>query len=129
MPRKSHTTHPDHVRTSASKLAPATQTDDATQSHRFPIVDPLEGSDHHGMVLLATVLDRDDGWLRVVPDRDAPVVWWKWKFVHGPHAGGYVMVRGAQDQHIEALRVLARKLRSVDVGSLRPTKDTYYDQG
>lgn len=129
MPKPTHATHPDHTRTAASKKAPASQTDDATQSHRFPIVPPVEGSDHHGMVLLAALLDRRDGWLRVVPDGDGKVVWWKWKFTTGPYAGFYVMVRGEQDRHIESLSTMARKLNAVDVGSSKPTRDSYYDQG
>lgn len=93
------------------------------------IVPPLDGTDHHGMVLLATVLCRDDGWLRVVPDGDGKVVWWKWKFTAGHYAGHYVMVRGEQDQHTQSLKLLARKLRSVDHGESKPTRDSYYDQG
>jgi len=129
MPRKTHANHPDHTRTAASKPVPAAYSNDVPQAHHSPIQNPLDGTDHHGMILLHTLLCRTDGWLRVVPDGDGKLVWWKWKFTAGKHAGCYAMVRGEQDQHTESLRVLARKLRAIDEGSSRPTRDSYYDQG
>lgn len=78
---------------------------------------------------LHELLIRDDGWLRVVPDGDGKVVWWKWKFVRGNHAGCYCMVRGFAHQHEEAMLILCKKLAYVDAGYERPTRDSYYDQG
>lgn len=129
MPRKTHANHPDHTRTTASKQAPATQTIDAPQAHHSPIQNPLEGTDTHGMILLGTLLNRDDGWLRIVPDSNGKVVWWKWKFTAGKWSGRYVMVRAEQDQHTDAMHILCKKLRMVDTANLIPTRDSYYDQG
>lgn len=129
MPRKTHAQHPDHVRTTASVTPPPGQTDDATKSHHSHWQNPIDEALNTLPVLLASVLQRDDGWLRIVPDGDGKVIWWKWKFIHGKHAGHYVMVRGEQAQNVESLRVLARKLAQVDRGESRPTRDSYYDQG
>lgn len=129
MPKRTYANDPTHAPSASARAARAAQNDDVPQAHQSSIVDPMAGTDHHGMLLMATLLDRRDGWLRVVPDGDGKVVWWKWKFTTGPFAGHYAMVRGEQDQHTEAMQVLARKLRAIDHGTSKPTRDSYYDQG
>lgn len=128
MPRKTQATHPDHVRSTPSRAAQATQTDDAPQAHLFPTHTPqrpslgLTGAD------VSELLLRDDGWLRIVPDTDGKTVWWKWKITRGKWAGYYVMCVGRVDQHPEAIAVMLHKLHQVDLGQARPSKDSYYDQ-
>lgn len=128
MPRKSQASHPDHVRTAASKPAQASLRDDAPQAHLFPSHTPLRPSTGITGADVSELLARDDGWLRVVPDEDGKTVWWKWKITRGKWAGFYVMCVGRQDQHAEAIAVMLHKLAKLDRGEDRPTKDSYYDQ-
>lgn len=129
MAKRSYSNDPTHGMSDATKAAIAKQNNDAAAAAPIPIQNPLEGTAHGGMILLATILDRRDGWLRIVPDGDGKVCWFKWKFTTGPWAGFYAMVRGERDQHGESLRVLARKLNDIDGGFSKPTRDSYYDQG
>lgn len=129
MPRKTHGTHPDHVRTAASQPAPAAQTDEREAHHspaapvgQFPPGDRLWFD-------LRDILDREDGWLRIVPDHDQKVLWVKWKYTRGRWRGHYIMVRMGIYEHGLAASMLLRKLNDVDLGQARPTLDSYYDQG
>lgn len=68
---------------------------------------------------------RNDGWLRLVPDCEGQVHW-KWRFTSGRWAGHYVyFLQTVYQTAEEAFAGLARKLDSVDVGGLRPSKDDY----
>lgn len=127
MPRKTHTQHPDHVRTPSSKPAQASETVVAPQAHLFPSHAPLRPSVGIVGADVSELLQRDDGWLRIVPDSDGKTVWWKWKFTRGKWSGFYVMAVGRQDQHAEAIAVMLHKLGKVDDGEDRPIQDRYYD--
>lgn len=129
MPKPKHSTHPDHTRTSASKPVPADSTIDAPKAHHASPYQTPMNEPTNAYNALRDLLRRDDGWLRVAPDIDGKVVWWKWKITRGKWAGHYVMVRGFVDQQDEAMDVLNRKLANVDLGYDRPTRDSYYDQG
>lgn len=72
---------------------------------------------------LMELLDRTDGWLRIVPDGEHKCVFFKWKFHRGPHAGHYVMSVVEWYQIAYGLQLIALKVAQVDEGSLKPTKD------
>ena len=128
MPKARHSSSPDHVRTTGSQSPTGKPIDDAPKAHHStPQRMPLEGSEN-AYTALQELLRRDDGWLRIAPDSDGKVVWWKWKITKGKWAGHYAMVRGFVEQHEEALTVLNRKLANIDLGYDRPSRDTYYDQ-
>lgn len=128
MPRKTHSSSPDHVRTSASLSTSTDKTADAPKAHHFPADPPTRPSTGLCTADVAPLLVRDDGWLRVVPDEDGKAVWWKWKFTRGPWAGFYVMCLGRVDQHPESIAVLLHKLGNVDAGKDKPIRDRFYDQ-
>ena len=77
-------------------------------------------------MLMVQLMHRSDGWLRMVPDRDNDVTWWKWKFTSGRWQGHYAMVRGDKYQPLAAVSILLRKLASIDLCFERPSKDTYF---
>jgi len=128
MPRKTHATHPDHVRSTPSRAAqpdPKVEREaHLSAPHSVGDEDPINGL----WFDLRDLLLRDDGWLRIVPDGDQKTVWYKWKFTRGKWSNHYVMVRGEQYQHGLALSLLSKKLAGVDLGYDRPSQDRYYDQ-
>jgi len=75
---------------------------------------------------LAEILDRDDGWLRVIPSRDRSPIYAKWKFTSGEHDGKYVMVVVQYYQLDELFPQLLGQLHKVDRGALKPTLDKYF---
>lgn len=75
---------------------------------------------------LATLCQRDDGWMRMVPDTDTQECFWKWKFTRGPHQGHYVMVRCMGWQYAYAVELLLYKLDEVDRGLRNPVLDRPY---
>lgn len=77
--------------------------------------------------MLNHLMQRDDGWLRMVPHPLDDVLYLKWKFNKGQHSGCYVMSRVASWQLDYGLDLLLDKLAAVDDGSKRPTRDTAYD--
>lgn len=127
MAKPTHAKHPDHTRTTASKPVPASKPIEREAHHAEPTL--LDDSDPINALWLdmRDILLRTDGWLRVVPDENGKVVWYKWKFTRGTWQGHYVMVRGDQYQHGVSLRVLRGKLEHVDLGYARPTKDSYFE--
>lgn len=129
MPRKTHAQHPDHVRSTPSRAAQAEESASVPKALHFPSSPPLRPSASLSGADVSELLNRDDGWLRIVPDEDGKTVWWKWKITRGKWQGHYVMCVGRQDQHSESIAVILHKLSKVDSGELRPTKDSYYDQG
>lgn len=78
--------------------------------------------------VLAELLSRDDGWLRIVPHTLDNVVYFKWKFTRGPWNAHYVMSRVESWQIAYGLDLLLDKLHAVDEGTKRPTKDTAYSE-
>ena len=70
---------------------------------------------------------RHDGWLRVVPDRDTELVFWKWKFTRGIWSGYYIMVRCMYWEEALAVQLLVDKLLEVDAGYRNPTPDRPYE--
>lgn len=82
---------------------------------------------HAVAYMLNHLLQRDDGWLRMVPHPLDDVLYIKWKFNKGVHSGCYVMSRVASFQLDYGLDLLLDKLAAVDEGSRRPTRDTAYD--
>lgn len=128
MPARKHDQHPDHMRTTGSKTPTGKPIDDAPKAHHSTQPHTLADSPANVHMALLDLLRRDDGWLRVAPDTDGKVVWWKWKITRGKWSGHYVMVRAFVDQHEEAMGVMLRRLQNVDLGYERPTRDSYYDQ-
>jgi hypothetical protein len=77
---------------------------------------------------LEELLQRDDGWLRLIPSRDGSPVYAKWKFTAGKHANHYVMSVGQYWQLDYLLQLLLLKLDKVDTGDLGDlAKDTLYN--
>jgi hypothetical protein len=109
---------------------PGTRQDnsDYRSSHPGP-TGPHEPTAHtysSGAPLLLLV-SRDDGWLRIVPERDSSTVYLKWKFTRGQHTGKYVMAVVQQWTLGYGLRLLVEKLEAVDEGHFKPTLDTPYN--
>lgn len=75
---------------------------------------------------LVALLTRDDGWLRITPHDNGDTVYWKWKWVRGPHINKYVMVVYPQADADEAAAHLARKVDAVDRGEEAAVKDHYF---
>jgi hypothetical protein len=127
MARKTLATHPDHVRSSSRPQAQVS-TESALPTP-FPTGIQAErlADGLLALQLFEVLLQRDGGWLRVVPRRDEDVVYWKWKYTDGPHMNHYVMVRTSKTEVLLGLRELAHKLDRVDDGVLRPTLDRPYD--
>ena len=75
---------------------------------------------------LRTIVCRQDGWLRVVPDYDAARLYWKWKYTAGRYDGHYVMYVGDMGDMNSAVVGLLEKIEKADIGELKPTKDKYY---
>lgn len=70
---------------------------------------------------------RHDGWLRIVADSDAEVLYIKWKFSSGAWKGYYCMARVDVWELDVGLYLLRDKVERVDLGVHRPTKDQFYD--
>lgn len=77
---------------------------------------------------MSFLLQRDDGWLRVVPHNFGQVTYWKWKFARGPHRGTYVMFRLDYFDWVAGLQGLAEKVREVDEGRRKPALDVPYNE-
>lgn len=100
--------------------------------HRDNLPNPLEtepapGVGSAAIAALSDLLMRDDGWLRISPDGEGKVVYWKWKFTRGPHAGCYVMCVFAPWEVWQAIAEVGSKIERSYLGLHRPTKDSYYD--
>lgn len=71
------------------------------------------------------MLDRSDGWLRVVPDGDGGLHF-KWKYTSGKHADCYVYwYSSALEGFARGLAGLWVKMGEVDEGRLKPSPDRY----
>jgi len=79
-----------------------------------------------GCTALSYLLLRDDGWLRAIPGEDGKMLYLKWKYTRGPHAGHYVMSRVNIGDWPWGMRLLFGKVVAVESGGLRPSKDTPY---
>lgn len=76
---------------------------------------------------LQVLLTRGDGWVRVTADMDGKNVYCKYKYHRGENRGYYVMAVVTVDQLLWGLQLLVAKTNQVDLGLLRPAKDTAYD--
>lgn len=76
--------------------------------------------------ILQSIIRRDDGWLRVVPQPDEQLLYIKWKFVRGRYRGSYVMSRVRLWELDYGLHLLREKLDDVDRGLRRPTLDSKF---
>lgn len=76
---------------------------------------------------LTALGERQDGYLRIIPDGAAKSLYIKWKFTKGQWRGYYLMsvVEVWDVEH--GLLLLRQKIDSVDVGVKNPVKDTAYD--
>jgi hypothetical protein len=75
---------------------------------------------------MAYLVDRDDGWLRLIPSRDGSKAYAKWKFTAGRYSGSYVMVLVQPWNSMALPLLLVDALLKVDAGMLRPTLDKYF---
>lgn len=77
-------------------------------------------------VALTSILSRDDGYLRLIPDELGTVVHCKYKFTRGEFKGRYVYWRDRIDMLGIALEGLLSKLDEVDAGVRVPVPDKAY---
>lgn len=77
--------------------------------------------------LLSELCERDDGYLRIIPDGAGKSCFYKWKFTRGEHAGYYVMAVVEYWQVDYGVTLLMQKITSVVVGASKPVKDTKVD--
>lgn len=89
----------------------------------LPRTRPASGAYGGLAVLLGHLIDRHDGWLRIVPESDAQKVFIKWKFNSGKWPNHYVMVVGECWQIEYLFALLVAKLYEVDDGLRIPTTD------
>jgi hypothetical protein len=91
-----------------------------------PAASPHEPSAHtlQAGPTLARLVDRFDGWLRIVSDGDTGQVYIKWKFTRGHWRGHYVMAVVQYWQLGYGFQLLLDKLAAVEEGTFKPTLDT-----
>jgi hypothetical protein len=77
--------------------------------------------------LLLDISQRDDGYLRLIPDGSGKSCYYKWKWTRGPKAGYYVMAVVSYFQIDYGLQLLVDKMQAVDAGTSKPVKDTRQD--
>lgn len=127
----------DHERTPYNDIVPAVDAALAAQSapfahpaHRDVVTTgTLESHRAYTLFALGVLVDRADGWLRVVPERDGNSVFIKWKFTHGLWDGHYVLAVTTRFSIAAGFATLLEKLEDVDRGRRRPTKDHYHKGG
>lgn len=73
------------------------------------------------------LMQRTDGWLRIVPKLDDDRIYLKFKFTGGRWAHHYIMSVVDITRFPEGLMLLVHKLHQVELGDLRPSKDKPYD--
>lgn len=94
------------------------------RTHNGPSPHDIRRNDANLLHNLASLCDRDDGWLRIVRPRDSDTLYLKWKYTQGKHAGYYVMACVQYWQVSYGLELLVDKLDAVAAGAHRPTKDS-----
>jgi len=85
-----------------------------------------EGPDSDTLAAMVAYLsDRNDGWLRIMPQVNGEVAW-KYRFTHGAHAGRYVfIIQTIYQTAREAAQNLRASLADVDIGGRKPSLDTW----
>jgi len=73
--------------------------------------------------LLQRLANRDDGYLRIIPDKEQSWLYVKWKFNGGPHAGGYAFVSGESHDVVALLWQLQQQIDDIYSGRRRATPD------
>lgn len=75
---------------------------------------------------MTTLMHRDDGWLRAVPQDHGKLCFYKWKFTRGPWEGYYVMWRDDDEDPLSSLRGLILRITQVYAGDHSPVLDRAY---
>ncbi len=73
------------------------------------------------------LISRHDGWLRVGGGNTDKHNYFKFKYAAGQHRGKYVMYVAPVGAWVEGVLGLAEKVYEVDLGTRRPSVDTFYD--
>ena len=73
------------------------------------------------------LMNRTDGWMRVIPQPDDNKIYLKWKYTRGTYEGCYVMAVVQNMQLPDGIMLLCHKVIQADQGLLRPTRDRLYD--
>jgi hypothetical protein len=76
---------------------------------------------------LYELLTRGDGWVRATATLDMKTAYLKYKYTSGTWKGHYVMAVVVCEELQRGLQLLVAKVNQVDLGILRPAKDTPYD--
>lgn len=77
--------------------------------------------------LLLRYAQRDDGYLRIIPDGEQKFVYLKWKYTRARWIGHYCFVSGEYHRIVALLDTLETILDRVDEGQYRPSRDRRYD--
>jgi hypothetical protein len=101
------------------------------EAEQFPLTSgtPAGTSPQHltGEQTIAELLTRGDGWVRCTGSLDLKTVYLKYKYNSGPWRGYYVMAVCTYDQLLWGMQLLVAKTNQVDLGIIKPSKDTPYD--
>lgn len=80
-----------------------------------------------GTQALYELLTRGDGWVRATATLDMKTAYLKYKYTSGQWRGYYVMAVVVPEELQQGLQLLVAKTNQVDLGQLRPAKDTPYE--
>lgn len=76
--------------------------------------------------LLVSYAEREDGYLRTIPDGEYKFVYLKWKFTRGKFSGKYAFVSGASTNIASLMWTLREHIDDIYAGRRNPHADRDY---